>query len=310
MNTDRRYRTTEDARMARAVRYSAARPRRSRPWNRVASLLADLPFSMPPDEAFLLSPSIMGSERKNISYDPSTGDVANSSLSGPQADRLKAMLRRFGDAAERLLRDLLPGYATSLQRARTSFRPAEIAGRDYSPRHDDRLLHVDAFPSRPMNGRRILRLFCNVAPDGIARSWRVGEPFADFARQFLPRTAEHCRAARGSWSDWASPKDVAANTTGSCCDCMIPENWIPLTSRRTARRYRISGRLDLALLHRSGAACRARRALRTGADVPRAGFRDGASGTLAAARSGTVVRTIARLATASVSPVPPLWSAP
>ncbi len=151
-------------------------------------LLADLPFSMSPDEAFLLSPSIMGSERKNISYDPATGNVANSSLSGPQADCLKAMLRRFGDAAEALLRGVLPGYATSLQRARTSFRPAEIAGRDYSPRHDDRLLHVDAFPSRPMNGRRILRLFCNVAPDGIARSWRVGEPFADFARQFLPRT--------------------------------------------------------------------------------------------------------------------------
>ncbi|HTI83721.1 MAG TPA: Kdo hydroxylase family protein [Acetobacteraceae bacterium] len=151
-------------------------------------LLADLPFGMSPDEAFLLSPSIMGSERKNISYDPATGDLANSSLSGPQADCLKEMLRRFGDAAEALLRDLLPGYATGLQRARTSFRPAEIAGRDYSPRHDDRLLHVDAFPSRPMNGRRILRLFCNVAPDGIARAWRVGEPFADFARRFLPRT--------------------------------------------------------------------------------------------------------------------------
>ena len=63
------------------------------------------------------------------------------------------MLRRFGDAAETLLRDLLPAYAPALERARTSFRPAEIAGRDYSPRHDDRLLHVDAFPSRPMRGQ-------------------------------------------------------------------------------------------------------------------------------------------------------------
>jgi hypothetical protein len=96
-------------------------------------------------------------------------------------------LRRFGDAAEQLVRGLLPGYAGSLERARTSFRPAEIAGREYSPRHDDRLLHVDAFPSRPMAGRRILRLFCNMAPDGAVRAWRVGEPFPDFARQFLPR---------------------------------------------------------------------------------------------------------------------------
>ena len=150
-------------------------------------VLARLPFRIGADEVFLLSPTIMGSERKNISFDPATGSIGNTSLVGAQAESLKAMLRRFGDVAEQLLRDLLPGYGPELQRARTSFRPAEIAGREYSPRHDDRLLHVDAFPSRPMNGRRILRLFCNIAPDGAARSWRVGQPFGDFARQFLPR---------------------------------------------------------------------------------------------------------------------------
>lgn len=151
-------------------------------------LLAELRFRVMPDELFLLSPAVMGSDRKNISFDPVTGQVGNMSLAGEQAERLRAMLRRFGDAAETLVRDLLPGYAATLERARTSFRPAEIAGREYSPRHDDRLLHVDAFPSRPMHGRRILRLFCNVASDGAARAWRVGEPFPDFARQFLPRT--------------------------------------------------------------------------------------------------------------------------
>jgi len=151
-------------------------------------LLARLPFAVAPDEAFLLSPSVMGSERKNISFDSADDSISNTSLSGVQADRLRAMLRRFGDSAETLLHDLLPDYAADLERARTSFRPAEIAGRAYSPRHDDRLLHVDAFPSRPMGGRRILRLFTNVAADGAAREWRVGEPFADFARRFLPRT--------------------------------------------------------------------------------------------------------------------------
>jgi 3-deoxy-D-manno-oct-2-ulosonic acid (Kdo) hydroxylase len=150
-------------------------------------LLADLPFRPLPDESPLLSPTVMGSERKNISFDPASGTVGNTSLTGDEADRLRAMLRRFGDAAETLLRDLLPGYANTLERARTSFRPAEITGREYSPRHDDRLLHIDAFPSRPMRGRRILRLFSNVSPDGAPRAWRVGEPFSDFARQFLPR---------------------------------------------------------------------------------------------------------------------------
>jgi hypothetical protein len=150
-------------------------------------LLAQLPFRFAADEMTLLSPGIMGSERKNISLEPSSGHIGNTSLAGADAERLRAMMRRFGDSAERLLRDLLPGYAMTLERARTSFRPAEIAGRSYSPRHDDRLLHVDAFPSRPMRGQRILRLFCNVAADGAMRAWRVGEPFPDFARQFLSR---------------------------------------------------------------------------------------------------------------------------
>jgi len=85
------------------------------------------------------------------------------------------------------LHDVLPSYAPHLERARTSFRPDEIEGRVYSPRHDDKRLHVDAFPSRPMQGKRILRLFCNVANDGAKRHWRVGEPFPGFARQFMPR---------------------------------------------------------------------------------------------------------------------------
>ncbi len=150
-------------------------------------LLPELPFRVLPEEAGLLSPAAMGTERKNISLDPAGGRLANTSLSGSAADRLRGMMRRFADSAQALLSDLLPGYAPALQRARTSFRPAEIAGREYSPRHDDRLLHVDAFPSRPMQGRRILRLFTNVAADGAPRAWRVGEPFPHFARQFLPR---------------------------------------------------------------------------------------------------------------------------
>ena len=153
-------------------------------------LLDQLPFQILPEETQLLSPTVMGSERKNISFDPASGRIGNTSLSGRDAEALGSMLRRFGDAGEKLLRDLLPRYALMLERARTSFRPAEIAGRTYSPRHDDRLLHVDAFPSRPMGGRRILRLFSNVATDGVARAWRVGEPFADFAREFLPRAGQ------------------------------------------------------------------------------------------------------------------------
>ncbi len=149
--------------------------------------LPRLAFRTQPDEAGFLTGAAAGGERKNISFDPATGQTSNTALPAADAARIAAMMDRFGGSAERLLKDLLPTYAPMLERARTSFRPTEIAGRAYSPRHDDRLLHVDAFPTRPMHGCRILRLFCNIAPDGAPRAWRVGEPFDDFARHFLPR---------------------------------------------------------------------------------------------------------------------------
>ena len=98
---------------------------------------------------------------------------------------LAAFMRRFAAQAETLARGLLAPYGTHLRTARTSFRPAEIAGRAYSPRKDDKRLHIDAFPTRPTHGERILRLFSNVAPDGKTRDWRVGEPFADLATRYL-----------------------------------------------------------------------------------------------------------------------------
>ena len=53
-------------------------------------------------------------------------------------------------------------------------------------RADDKRLHIDAFVSRPNHGERILRVFTNVNPHSVPRVWRVGEPFEDVARRFLP----------------------------------------------------------------------------------------------------------------------------
>jgi hypothetical protein len=103
------------------------------------------------------------------------------------------MIERFGAGARALVEALLP--YRDIERARTSFRPVQVRGRRYSRISDDRLLHVDAFPTRPMHGRRILRVFANVAPpsapDGGLRRWQVGVPFEDFARDFLPRVGPH-----------------------------------------------------------------------------------------------------------------------
>jgi hypothetical protein len=94
------------------------------------------------------------------------------------------MLQRFSAAAASLVDALLPAYSGRLQRARASFRPAEIAGRQTTWRHDDTRLHVDSFPSTPVQGRRILRLFTNVNPEGWSRTWRIGEPFEAVAQRF------------------------------------------------------------------------------------------------------------------------------
>jgi 3-deoxy-D-manno-octulosonic acid hydroxylase-like protein len=142
-----------------------------------------LTFQIEDDEREFLTPSVANGRAKNISLDPATGRLQGMSVSGEEERRLAAMIERFGARATKFVEELL-GYR-NVERARTSYRPVEVEGRIYSPIKDDRLLHVDAFPSRPMRGRRILRFFSNVAPSR-SRNWEVGESFETFAQKFLP----------------------------------------------------------------------------------------------------------------------------
>lgn len=146
-----------------------------------------LAFDVEEDEKRFLTPEVLAVGSKNVSFDPASRTCQGSALQGTERDRLGAMLERFGRAAEGLVQRLAPGYAQGLIRARTSFRPAEIGTRVSSVRKNDRLLHVDAFPTRPTRGTRILRVFSNVAPDGAKREWKVGEPFPAFAEKFFSR---------------------------------------------------------------------------------------------------------------------------
>jgi hypothetical protein len=148
-----------------------------------------LAFQLEDGEKQFLNARVSDGKAKNISLDPDTGKIQATSLQGDESRRLTAMMARFADQASSLVHDLLP-YARA-ERARTSYRPVEVKGRGYSKISDDRLLHIDAFPSRPMRaGRRILRFFANVAPSS-PRHWLVGEPFEPFARNFLPRLHPH-----------------------------------------------------------------------------------------------------------------------
>jgi hypothetical protein len=135
-------------------------------------------------------------ERRFLSADWSDGRAKNISLDGARLKgargaaedlaEMKAMIARFAADAAGLVVTLFPRYAAFVQRARTSFRPQPAVGRSVSWRKDDSRLHLDAFPSRPTHGERILRVFSNVNP-AEDRVWRVGEPFEAVARTFLPR---------------------------------------------------------------------------------------------------------------------------
>jgi 3-deoxy-D-manno-octulosonic acid hydroxylase-like protein len=148
--------------------------------------LPHLRFEVEPPEALLFTPTILGSS-KNASYDPASGRLGGSTAAGADAEVLARFIRRFSEAAASLVQRLLPAYGDRLVQARASFRPAEIAGRQTTWRKDDSRLHVDAFPATPSGGRRILRVFSNVNPEGRARAWRLGDDFEIVARRFAPQ---------------------------------------------------------------------------------------------------------------------------
>jgi hypothetical protein len=154
-------------------------------------------YTLENDAAAMLSPCLADSRAKNISYDAPRGALKGTAATTAERPVLQNLMSAFSAAATRFVSDLFPHYVGRIEPARASFRPVEVAGRDYSPLRDDRLLHIDAFPSTPMRGRRILRLFCNIDPNGKPRVWHVGEPFAEFAQNFVPSL--HRRGMAAAW---------------------------------------------------------------------------------------------------------------
>jgi len=151
-----------------------------------------LAFVLNESEKRFLTPSIRAPKTRNISLDAGgrlKGAVGDASVQ----QELAAMVARFRKQAQELIHSLLPRYADALRLAPTSYRPTQVETRTQSWRADDRRLHVDAFPSRPNYGERILRVFTNIHPEGVPRVWRVGEPFEAVAKRFLPGSKPYSR---------------------------------------------------------------------------------------------------------------------
>ncbi|HXJ82554.1 MAG TPA: Kdo hydroxylase family protein [Candidatus Methylomirabilis sp.] len=137
---------------------------------------------------------------KNISYRPGEDRVKGIATSGADAETVRQVLRDYSRNAIRLLTDLFPFYAARWSLDFASFRPMEERGRQLSLRARNDLLHVDAFPTRPTNGSRILRVFTNVNPT-VSRWWITTETF-DILAPRLAMDAGLGGIAAGARSPW------------------------------------------------------------------------------------------------------------
>ena len=146
----------------------------------------NLRFAIEGGETALLDPALADPKRKNISLEPRGGALHGVAGDGVTQSAVRALVARYQAQARTLVDNLFREYRDALRPAPTSLRLMRVETRDTSWRKDDSRLHVDAFPSRPNRGERIMRVFTNINPHGEPRVWRVGEPFEQVARRFLP----------------------------------------------------------------------------------------------------------------------------
>lgn len=147
-------------------------------------------FKLETNQHALLSDLILDPKHKNISYNYSNQRIAGltiKKINGITPAFIQSFMHRFAEYSRNVIDTLLPQYTQDLRWGRTSYRPAEIKGRAISKRKDDTRVHVDSFSATPVNGLRILRVFCNINPYGEPRVWHVGEPFSEALKTFSPQ---------------------------------------------------------------------------------------------------------------------------
>lgn len=147
---------------------------------------AETPFPFPNEEIeFLLKQRQGGSKaRKNIAYKPQIDKITNHDSSDPAAaEKLREILRNYSKRATDFLTEILSPYSKDWKHDYASFRPFQEKGRNLRLRARNDLLHVDAFPTRPLHGGRILRFFTNINPTE-SRHWNTSKPFGELIQEF------------------------------------------------------------------------------------------------------------------------------
>jgi hypothetical protein len=148
------------------------------------------------DRAVLLGQKqTSGAFHKNVAYRPAEDRVTGLDKSeSAEAEKLRGILQHYSRSASKFLGDLLPPYAGKWKLDYASYRPIEEKGRPARLHARNDLPHVDAFPTRPTNGDRILRLFTNINPTEN-RVWITAPPFAAIAPHFIKSVGLPARPA-------------------------------------------------------------------------------------------------------------------
>ncbi len=116
---------------------------------------------------------------KNISYKPNLDSVSGL-VDKAEVETVLPAMREYSRCALEFMKRILPDYAKAWKVDYASFRSIEERGRELPQTKRNDLLHVDAFPTRPVFGDLILRCFTNVNSEQ-QREWITSDPFAKLA---------------------------------------------------------------------------------------------------------------------------------
>jgi len=169
----------------------------------------ELPFHLPQDDRDFLLAQEWAELRlhKNVSYRPSEDLLRGVSGDAASVERVHTILRNYSAQVIDFASKFLSPYAGKWTIDFSSFRPFEEERRGLPLHKRNDLLHVDAFPSRPTQGGRILRIFTNLNP-AKPRIWNTTEGFEQIARKYagdagLARIAEDSVISR-TVQDWGA----------------------------------------------------------------------------------------------------------
>lgn len=156
----------------------------------------NLPFAFPVEDRDFLLGQKWSAQRlhKNVSYRPVEDVLRGFS---ENTGRLQAILRNYSAQVIDFLRNFLVPYAAMWVLDLASFRPFEEEGRELPLHKRNDLLHVDAFPSRPTRGGRILRVFTNLNPNQ-PRVWQTTKDFSWLALHYAGAAGLERIASSGS----------------------------------------------------------------------------------------------------------------